>query len=152
MKLFSLSSRKWRTSLVAVVFAAGLASAWAYVDDALSFAYEAANPYAQQGWIIREDAWGGDLGQGGKKAVTAQLFRGNSYMFFLATDVDNATLRVNIYDSEGKLAESKSWQRGRFAFAEIKPRATGTYYAIVEILSSPEERTGWALVYGFQRK
>ncbi len=129
----------------------GLASALAYVDDALSFAYEAANPYAKQGWIIREDAWGGDLGVGDKKAVTAQLFRGNSYIFFLATDVEGATLRVNIYDTEGKLAESKSSQRGHFAFAEIKPRATGTYYAIVEILSSPEERTGWALVYGFRQ-
>ncbi len=152
MKSPALSSRKLRAALAAAVLAAGLGTALAYVDDALSFAYEAANPYAQQGWIIREDAWGGDLGQGGKKAVTAQLFRGNSYMFFLATDVDNAALRVNIYDAEGKLAESKSWQRGRFAYAEIKPRATGTYYAIVEILSSPEERTGWALVYGFQRK
>jgi hypothetical protein len=127
-------------------------AAWAFVDDALSFAYEAANPYAERGWIIREDAWGGDLEEGGKKAVTAQLFRGNSYIFFLATDVDGATLRVNIYDAEGNLAESKSWQRGRFAYAEIKPRSTGTYYAIVEILSSPEDRTGWALVYGFQRK
>jgi hypothetical protein len=124
----------------------------AYVDDALSFAYEAANPYAQRGWVIREDAWGGDLGAGDKKAVTAQLFRGNSYIFFLATDVDGASLRVNLYDAEGNLAESKSWQRGRFAYAEIRPRATGTYYAIVEIISSPEERTGWALVYGFQRK
>ena len=124
----------------------------AFVDDALSFAYEAANPYAQRGWIIREDAWGGDLGKGDKKAVTAQLFRGNSYMFFLATDVDGASLRVNIYDAQGNLAESKSWQRGRFAYAEIKPRSTGTYYAVVEILSSPEDRTAWALVYGFQRK
>jgi len=124
---------------------------FAYVDDALSFAYEAANPYAEEGWIIREDAWGGDLGAGEKKAVTAQLFRGNSYIFFLATDVEGAALRVNIYDNEGNLAESKSWQRGKFAYAEIKPRATGTYYAVVEIMSSPEERTGWALVYGFRR-
>ena len=129
----------------------GLSSAVAYVNDALSFAYEAANPYAQQGWVIREDAWGGDLGSGDKKAVTAQLFRGNRYLFFLATDVEKASLRVNVYDSEGKLAETKSWQRGRFAFAEVRPRATGTYYAIVEVLSSPEERTGWALVYGFRQ-
>ena len=144
-----------RSKLAAGLFAAaavhGVPSSLAYVDDALSFAYEAANPYAQQGWIIREDAWGGDLGVGDKKAVSAQLFRGNSYIFFLATDVEAATLRVNIYDAEGNLAESKSWQRGRFAYAEIKPRATGTYHAIVEILSSPEERTGWALVYGFRQ-
>ncbi len=126
-------------------------TALAYVDDALSFAYEAANPYAQQGWIIREDAWGGDLGKGEKKAVRAQLFRGNSYTFFLATDVEDASLRVSLYDSEGNLVESKSWQKGRFAYAEVKPRASGTYIAIVEVLSSPEERTGWALVYGFRK-
>lgn len=136
---------------VAAILFCGASPAAAYVNDALSFAYEAANPYAQQGWIIREDAWGGDLGAGDKKAVTAQLFRGNRYMFFLATDVEDAALRVNIYDSEGRLAESKSWQRGRFAFAEVRPRATGTYYAIVEILSSPAGRTGWALVYGFRQ-
>ena len=141
---------RWPAALLALLLAAP--AAVAFVDDALSFAYEAANPYAERGWIIREDAWGGDLGEGDKKAVTGQLFRGNSYMFFLATDVDGAALRVNIYDVECNLAESKSWQRGRFAYAEIKPRSTGTYYAIVEILSSPAERTGWALVYGFQRK
>jgi hypothetical protein len=146
-----LSSRQL-LALAALAWLSAAPAALAFVDDALSFAYEAANPYAERGWIIREDAWGGDLEEGGKKAVTAQLFRGNSYIFFLATDVDNATLRVNIYDAEGDLAESKSWQRGRFAYAEIKPRSTGTYYAIVEILSSPEDRTGWALVYGFQRK
>ena len=149
MNLFS--SRQF-LPLAALVLLVAAPAARAYVDDALSFAYEAANPYAQRGWIIREDAWGGDLGKGEKKAVTAQLFRGNSYMFFLATDVDGAALRVNIYDSEGNLAESKSGQRGRFAYAEIKPRSTGTYYAVVEIMSSPEDRTGWALVYGFQRK
>ena len=129
----------------------GFTALQAYVDDAMSFAYEAANPYAEKGWIIREDAWGGDLGEGDKKAVTAQLFRGNSYMFFLGTDVEGAKLRVNIYDAEGNLAESKSWQEGKFAYAEIKPGATGTYYVVVEVLSSPEERTGWALVYGFRR-
>ena len=149
MNLFS--SRQF-LPLAALALMAAAPLVWAYVDDALSFAYEAANPYAERGWIIREDAWGGDLGKGEKKAVTAQLFHGNSYMFFLATDVDGANLRVNIYDSAGNLAETKSWQRGRFAYAEVKPRATGTYYAIVEVMSSPEDRTGWALVYGFQRK
>lgn len=147
---FFPSRHRWPAAAALLLLASTVA--WSYVDDALSFAYEAADPYAQRGWIIREDAWGGDLGKGDKKAVTAQLFRGNSYMFFLATDVDGASLRVNVYDAEGNLAEAKSWQRGRFAYAEVKPRSTGTYYAIVEILSSPEDRTGWALVYGFQRK
>jgi len=150
MRPLSLPSR--RAAVCAAAFlVCGAAVLHAYVDDAMSFAYEAANPYAEKGWIIREDAWGGDLGEGDKKAVTAQLFRGNSYIFFLGTDVEGAKLRVNIYDTAGNLAESKSWQEGKFAYAEIKPGATGTYYAVVEVLSSPEERTGWALVYGFRR-
>lgn len=146
---FPSSPSRFAAAAMGLLLLAG--AALAYVDDALSFAYEAANPYAGEGWIIREDAWGGDLGAGEKKAVTAQLFRGNSYIFFLATDVDGASLRVNVYDAEGNLAESKSWQRGKFAYAEIRPRATGTYYLVVEMVSSPEERTGWALVYGFRR-
>jgi len=149
MNFFSLPRLLRAACLAALLFAGS--AALAYVDDAMSFAYEAANPYAEKGWIIREDAWGGDLGEGDKKAVTAQLFRGNNYVFFLGTDVEGAKLRVNVYDAGGKLAESNSWQEGKFAYAEVKPQSTGTYYIVVEVLSSPEERTGWALVYGFRR-
>ncbi|MGH8046969.1 MAG: hypothetical protein ACREKL_06960 [Chthoniobacterales bacterium] len=122
----------------------------ATVDDALSFAYEGATPYVKQGFTFREDAWGGDLGVGDQKAVTAQLFKGNEYWFCLGTDVDNATLSVHIYDSQGKLAETENWQKGRFAGVLVKPKQTGTYYAIVEVKKSPEERTHWALVYGYK--
>lgn len=149
MRRILLPPRRMALCLAVLVFSA--TASHAYVDDAMSFAYEAANPYAERGWIIREDAWGGDLAEGEKKKVSAQLFRGNSYIFFLGTDVEGAKMRVNIYDTTGKLAESKSWSEGKFAYAEIKPAATGTYYVVVEVLSSPEERTGWALVYGFRR-
>ena len=122
----------------------------ATVDDALSFAYEAATPYVKEGFTFREDAWGGDLGVGDQKAVTAQLFKGNEYWLCLGTDSDTATVTVHVYDSKGKLAESDNWQKGRFAGARISPKTTGTYFAIVEVKKSPEERTHWALVYGYR--
>ncbi len=122
----------------------------ATVDDALSFAYEAATPYVQKGFTFREDAWGGDLGVGDQKAVTAQLFKGNEYWFCLGTDTDGATVTVHVYDSKGKLVESQDWQKGRFSGAAVNPKQTGTYYAIVEVKKSPEERTHWALVYGYR--
>jgi hypothetical protein len=125
-------------------------AARATVDDALSFAYEAATPYVKQGFTFREDAWGGDLGVGDQKAVTAQLFKGNEYWFCLGTDVDGAVVTVHVYDSKGKLAESQNWQKGRFAGALVNPKQTGTYYAIVEVKKSSEERTHWALVYGYR--
>jgi hypothetical protein len=123
---------------------------FATVDDALSFAYEAASPYVKQGFTVREDAWGGDLGVKDQKAVTAQLFKGNEYWFLTGTDTRNAVVTVSVYDSNGKLAQAESWQRGRFSGARVVPAKSGTYYAIVTIQKSPEERTHWALVYGYK--
>ena len=75
------------------------------VDDAQSFALQAAEPYVKEGFQVREDYWGGDLGSGEKKAVRQQLFKGNEYWFWLGTEVERAKVSVHIYDSEGKLAE-----------------------------------------------
>jgi len=122
----------------------------ATVDDALSFAYEAALPYYKQGFSIRKDAWGGDLGVKEKKAVSSQLFKGNDYWFLMATDVKGASLSVHIYDDKGNLVDAESWQKGRFAGVRVSPKATGTFFAIVQILKSPEDRTPWALVYGYK--
>ena len=52
---------------------------WATIDDALSFALEAADPYVKQGFTVREDYWGGDLPVKQQKAIVHQLFKGNEY-------------------------------------------------------------------------
>ena len=39
-------------------------AACASVDDAQSFALQAAEPYVKQGFQVREDYWGGDLASG----------------------------------------------------------------------------------------
>lgn len=123
---------------------------YAYVNDALSFAHEAAVPYVKKGFSVREDAWGGDLGVKEQQAVTAQLFKGNEYWFVLGTEVKGAVVTVHIYDAKGKLAESEAWQKGRFAGARVVPQKTGTYYAIITVEKSPQERTGWAVVYAYK--
>ena len=140
-----------RLLLAAVLFSVATPSLLhATVDDALSFAYEAALPYYKQGFSIRKDAWGGDLGVRDKKAVSSQLFKGNDYWFLMATDVKGATLSVHIYDDQGNLVDAESWQKGRFAGARVSPKATGNFFAIVQILKSSEDRTPWALVYGYK--
>jgi hypothetical protein len=154
MKIFLFSgfgTRTQRFIVVAVLLATcSPCLVRATVDDALSFAYEAALPYYKQGYSIRKDAWGGDLGVRDKKAVSSQLFKGNNYWFLMASDVKGATLSVHIYDDNGNLVDAESWQKGRFAGARVSPKATGTFFAIVQILKSPEDRTPWALVYGYK--
>ena len=126
-------------------------AACASVDDAQSFALQAAEPYVKQGFQVREDYWGGDLASGEKKAVRQQLFKGNEYWFWLGTEVDRAKVSVHIYDSDGKLAEEPdSWEKGHFAAAHVIPKTTGSYFIIVSVEESPEDRTHWALVYGFR--
>src|SRR5213595_884378 len=140
-----------RVSLCLVVSFALPRGAAGTVDDAQSFALQAGEPYVKEGFQVREDYWGGDLGTGEKKAVRQQLFKGNEYWFWLGSEVEAAKVSVHIYDSEGKLAEMPdSWQKGHFAAAHITPKNTGSYFIIVEIEQSPEERTHWALVYGFR--
>lgn len=142
----------WRPGVMvacALLLAEGIA--FGSVDDAQSFALEAAQPYVKEGFQVREDYWGGDLGAGEKKAVRQQLFKGNEYWFWLGTEVEAAKVSVHVYDSDGKLVEqSDGWQKGHFAAAHVIPKSTGSYFIIVEIESSPEERTHWALVYGFR--
>src|SRR4051812_38314421 len=140
-----------RTTLLIALAVIAAAVARASVGDAQSFALQAAEPYVKDGFQVREDYWGGDLGAGEKKAVRQQLFKGNEYWVWVGTEVESSKVSVHIYDSEGKLAEtSDSWQKGHFAAAHIVPKSTGSYFIIVEIEQSPEERTHWALVYGFR--
>ena len=128
-----------------------LAPARATIDDALSFALEAAAPYVKEGFTVREDYWGGDLPVKKKKAIVHQLFKGNEYWFWMGTDNGSAKISVHIYDSEGNLAEVESWSnRPHMAAARVIPKATGSYYLIVEVHRSSEERTHWALAYGFR--
>ncbi|MBV9391907.1 MAG: hypothetical protein JOY96_08455 [Verrucomicrobia bacterium] len=125
-------------------------TAVATVDDAISRALEAIAPYVKQGFTVRDDQWGGDLGVREQKAIPHTLFRGNDYWFCMGSDVDNARVSIHVYDSRGKLAESDSWQRGHFAASRVQPTGTGTYYIIVEVVSSPTERTHWAMAYAYK--
>jgi hypothetical protein len=139
-----------RRFLILLTLCAILTPADATLDDAIASALQVMDPFVKQGYIIRDDQWGGDLGLREQKAIPHTLFKGNDYWFCMASDVENAKVEIHLYDSRGKLAENDYWQKGRFAAARILPPATGTYYIIVEVTASPKERTNWAMVYAYK--
>jgi hypothetical protein len=139
-----------RRFLILLSFCAILTPADATLEDAITSALQAMDTYAKQGYIIRDDQWGGDLGIKEQKAIPHTLFRGNDYWFCMGSDVENAKVAIHLYDSKGKLAENDSWQRGRFADVRVLPPSTGTYYVVVEVTGTPKERTTWAMVYGYK--
>src|SRR5947199_7402020 len=114
--------------VVAVAFIAAPAGR-ASVDDAQSFALQAAEPYVKEGYQVREDYWGGDLGSGEKKAVRQQLFKGNDYWFWMGSEVEQAKISVHVYDAAGKLADQPDGcRKGYFAGAPFIPRCTCSYF------------------------
>ena len=139
-----------RRFLILLGFCALITPSDASLDDAIASAVDAMAPYVKQGYNVRDDEWGGDLGVKEQKAIPHTMFKGNEYWFLMATDVEGARVSIHLYDNTGKLVESDSWQKGRFAAARVVPPATGTYYIIVEVQSSPKERTNWAMVYGYK--
>jgi hypothetical protein len=139
-----------RRFLILLGLCASITPAHASLDDAIASAINALATYVKQGYTVRDDEWGGDLGVKEQKAIPDTMFKGNEYWFCMATDVEGARVSIHVYDNTGKLIESDSWQKGRFAAARVVPPATGNYYVIVEVTSSPKDRTSWAMVYGYK--
>jgi hypothetical protein len=140
-----------RRFAVLLGFWAFLASATATLDDAIARALEVMSPYARQGYLVRtDDEWGGDLGVKESKAIPLDLFGGNDYRFCMGTDVDAARVAVHVYNQSGNRVENEAYQ-GRVAAVRVVCPATGPYFIIVEVTSSPVERTHWAMVYGAKR-
>ena len=68
----------------------------------------------------------------------------------MGTEVKDAKISIHVYDSDGNLVEVEAKTASRSAMARVVPKKTGSYYLIVEVEKSPEERTHWALAYGFR--
>jgi len=54
---------------------------YGFVNEAISLALEAATPYVEQGFEVREDNWSGEVEPGKPLLIRHQLFRGNEYWF-----------------------------------------------------------------------
>jgi hypothetical protein len=123
----------------------------AILDEALSLAFEAAVPYMEQGFEVREDSWSGEIPSGEPKLVRHQLFRGNEYWFWLGTSFENSEAQVEIFDSEGTSVGLEEFSKGQTAGVRVLPQKTGTYYLRVTVTSKESEPIlDWALVYGYR--
>lgn len=143
----------WKSRAVIILAVASLLAGplHAVLDEAQSIAFEAAVPYVEQGFEVREDSWSGEIPSGESKLVRHQLFRGNEYWFWLGTSFPNCEVIVEIFDSEGMSVGLESFSKGQMAGVRVLPQKTGTYYLRVTVTSKDKEPTlDWALVYGYR--
>ncbi len=124
--------------------------AMATVDDAHGFAMEAAMPYVEQGFIVREDYWNGEVKNGQKLMIRHQLFKGNEYAFWLGTAQEGVTFELKVYDEKGKAVEIDTQTDQMFHSVRVNPPKTGTYAVVFSLSSKKEKSVLWALSYGYR--
>lgn len=122
----------------------------ATVDDAHSFAMEAAMPFVEQGFIVREDYWNGEVKSGQKLMVKHQMFKGNEYAFWLGSANSDVKFELKIYDEKGQEISIDSKTSGMFASSRVNPPKTGTYTIVFSLTSEKEKGLFWALAYGYR--
>ena len=93
----------------------------ATIDDAHSFAMEAAMPFVKQGFIVREDYWNGEVKSGQKLMVRHQMFKGNEYAFWLGSAQEGVTFELKVFDEKGAEIALDFKSDGMFASVRVNP-------------------------------
>jgi hypothetical protein len=122
----------------------------ATIDEAHDRTMEAAKPFVDQGFTVREDYWNGEVESGQRLAIRHQLFKGNEYAFWLGTAVDGAELDLAVYDAKGQPVHMERKADKYTVSIRVNPPRTGTYTVVFSVKSKKERGVTWALAYGYR--
>lgn len=148
--------KAWPSFRMAMIAAFGLAAVavgmvYAVVEEARSAALEAASPYVDMGYEVREDYWSGSLKSGESKLVQHQLFRGNEYWFWAGTSFAECDVEVEVFDSGGGVVSLETFSDDGKAGARVLPANTGSYLIRVTVTAKGGiGKPDWALIYGYR--
>jgi hypothetical protein len=138
------------TSLLCVSLALFQPLAHATVDDAHSHAMEAAVPFVEQGFIVREEYWNGEVKSAQQLMIKHQMFKGNEYAFWLGTPNSDVTFSLRVLDEKGKDVSVDMKASKHYASIRVNPPKSGTYSVVFSITSPSEVGLFWALAYGYR--
>gem|GEM_PF-420142 len=114
---------------------------YGFINEAISLALEAATPYVEQGFEVREDNWSGEVEPDKPLLIRHQLFRGNEYWFWAGTSWPGSTVEVSIFDAKGMAVGLESFSKDGKAGVRILPSKTGMYFVRVKVaMKKPDEK------------
>lgn len=122
----------------------------ATVDEAHDYTMQAAVPFVEEGFIVREDYWNGEVKSGQKLMITHQLFKGNEYAFWLGTSQDGVTLSIKVFDEKNQPVQIKPTADKNFMSVRVNAPKTGTYKIVFDLTSKTDPSVLWALAYGYR--
>ncbi len=124
------------------------------INDIKVIAQKAALPalIGENKFVLRESWWGGSIAPGKAKLHKVQLFKRNSYQFWMAVPNLRAELNLNLYDSEGKLVPTdvKFIDGENIATTIVSPEMTGIYFVRVSLKNSIDLNQDYAVIYAYR--
>jgi hypothetical protein len=111
-------------------------------------ALDLAGAFSNEGFKIRDGHWSGKIKPHEHELIAVNLYAGNQYWFSVGATEAAKKLAVNIYDENGKLVQTESYNEGEKAAAGFSPTSSGQYYVMVELVEGNE--SGVCLVYSYK--
>jgi len=141
-------------ALICALLICGLfqGKAQAVVDDAHSFALEAADPWVRQNVSVRYEYARGTIRPNTSAKVGHQVFRGNEYWLFAGGSEDGVVMNIKVTDSEGNEVSGELSHGYNSATFRFTPERTMMVVVEVsgEVRDSVVQTMDWALVYGYR--
>ncbi|MGB0241669.1 MAG: T9SS type A sorting domain-containing protein [Verrucomicrobiales bacterium] len=124
------------------------------INDIKVLAQKAALPSltGDEKFVLRESWWGGSIEPGKAKLHQVQLFKRNSYRFWLAVPDRRAGLNLNVYDSTGQLikTELSEIDGTNIVTLQVSPEATGIYFVRISLKTTIEIPQDYAVIYAYR--
>ncbi|NRB73789.1 MAG: T9SS type A sorting domain-containing protein [Verrucomicrobiales bacterium] len=124
------------------------------INDIKVLAQKAALPSlaGDEMFVLRESWWGGSIEPGKAKLHQVQLFKRNSYRFWLAVPDRRAELNLNVYDSTGQLVKTELFEIDgtNIVTLLVSPEVTGIYFVRVSLKTSIEIPQDYAVIYAYR--
>ncbi len=125
----------------------------AVVDDAHSFALEAAQEDVEKGGVkIRYDYASGVLKNGQSTTVGYQVFRGNAYWFYLGSSELATKFTVSVTDADGNEIKGEVKKYANSYVFQFVPERTMLVAVTLSGVAEDAEVFDWALVYGYKTR
>lgn len=120
----------------------------AEVTSARSQVLELAGAFANDGYKVRDGFWTGRLEPGKPQQVVVNLFAGNEYWFSAAALPPAGEIAVKVFDENGKLVESQTYQDGLKVATGVESLVSGKYFVQVQLLKG--DASEFCLIYSYK--
>tara|TARA_R110000850_G_scaffold19988_9_gene59830 strand:+ start:4707 stop:5201 length:495 start_codon:yes stop_codon:yes gene_type:complete len=128
--------------------------AFEVINDIKVLAQKAALPTlaGDEKFVLRESWWGGSIDPGKAKLHQVQLFKRNSYKFWLAVPDTRAELNLNIYNSEGQIVptETANVDGTNIVSTVVSPELTGIYFVRISLKTTIDVEQDYAVIYAYR--